>query len=82
MRKWIRRLKLCLDLPMAGLAMVGAYWTLPVAEASQDKADASQERDVPAIVGPPPGHPERLIDNQPLTPAELTLWASLGEINW
>ncbi len=81
MRKWTRRLKLCLDLPMAGLAMVGAYWTLPVTGVSQDKADAPQENDPPAIVGPPPGHPERLIDSQ-LTPTELTLWASLGEIDW
>jgi hypothetical protein len=33
-----------------------------------------------APAGPPPGHPERLVAHQPLSPAERELWAALSGI--
>ena len=36
----------------------------------------------PAPDGPPPGHPERLVAEPPMTPAERELWLYLDSISW
>jgi hypothetical protein len=34
------------------------------------------------LAGPPPGHPERLAGDQPLSAAERELWAGLDSMDW
>ncbi len=81
MRSWIRRLALIFDPRAAGLAMVGAYWVMPISGSGMNNADAYREKDSLNVAGPPPGHPERLIADQPLSLAERKLWASLTELD-
>jgi hypothetical protein len=48
----------------------------------QAKADIGHDGPghVPASLrGPPPGHPEQLVSDIPLTPAEIPLWRELEE---
>ena len=50
-----------------------------------EQADAAAEDDThdqEAAAGPPPGHPDRLTDGQPLTPAERELWERLRGLDW
>lgn len=50
-----------------------------------EQAESAAENGTPEhepAMGPPPDHPERLADGQPLTPAERELWERLRGIDW
>lgn len=52
-------------------------WVIPPDHFPPDRPGIPQEPDCRPTIGPSAGHPERLAYDQPLTPAERELWASL-----
>jgi Family of unknown function (DUF6059) len=65
---------------LLAVTMMGGYWIpLDPVLASQQAPDPLQA-DSAMPVGPPPGHPERLVGHQPLSAAERELAAALEEI--
>jgi hypothetical protein len=65
---------------LLAVTIMGGYWIPldPVLPAHQ--APDPLQADSATAAGPPPGHPERLVGNQPLSAAERELAAALEEI--
>jgi len=81
MWQWLRRLIPDLN-SLAAMSWLG-YAMPPLYLLEEiDSPDEDGELDSEPAVGPPPGHPERLADGRPLTPAERELWARLLGTNW
>jgi hypothetical protein len=63
------------------VTIMGGYWIpLDPVLASQQAPDPLRA-DSGTTTGPPPGHPERLVVNQPMSAAERELAAALEEIS-
>ncbi|MEV6315541.1 DUF6059 family protein [Streptomyces sp. NPDC051776] len=61
-----------------GLAAIGAFWGLtpPFGWGTEGESYPPQ-RSSRSRPSPGPGHPERLVPNEPLSPAERALWSQL-----
>lgn len=80
--QWIRHLMPRWDYLLRPLAIFGGYWVLPGSHVPSDPPEQRGQPGWPEAAEPPPGHPERLVKGQPLSPAERQLWVALDGIDW
>ncbi|HUY52394.1 MAG TPA: DUF6059 family protein [Streptosporangiaceae bacterium] len=79
---WIRRLMPRWEDLLRALGAAGGCWIMPASYLPQDLPPEPRLPYRPRAVELPPGHPERLAGNQPLSPAEQQLWGALERIEW
>ena len=64
------------------LTITGGYWAPVGRYPGQDLAGHLPQAGSAATAGPPPGHPERLVDGRSLSASERHEWAVLAGLEW